>query len=339
MKIAIHHNKNSFSERWIAYCEAHQIPFRIVNCYSNSIIADLKGCDILMWHHNQSNPRDILFAKQLLFSLEQAGITVFPDFRTAWHFDDKVGQKYLLEAIGASLVPSYVFYDKEDAMKWAISTEFPKVFKLRGGAGSANVQLAGTRAAAIALIRQAFGKGFSQYNAWSNLKERWRKFRLGKATLRDVAKGFIRLGYPPQYAKMAGRETGYVYFQDFIPGNDSDIRVIVIDDKAFAIKRMVRQNDFRASGSGTILYDKKNFDPDTIRQSFELATQLGSQCLAIDYVYREKESLVVEISYGYTKEGYYRCEGYWDKELNWHEGTFDSQGWMIESVIKTQTKK
>ena len=36
------------------------------------------------------------------------------------------------------------------------------------------------------------------------------------------------------------------------------VRVIVINDKAFAIKRMVRKNDFRASGSGIIEYDKEN---------------------------------------------------------------------------------
>ncbi len=76
------------------------------------------------------NPRDILFAKQLLFSLEQSGIIVFPDFNTGWHFDDKVGQKYLLETIDAPLVPSYVFYSKKEALEWDEQTNFPKVFKL-----------------------------------------------------------------------------------------------------------------------------------------------------------------------------------------------------------------
>jgi glutathione synthase/RimK-type ligase-like ATP-grasp enzyme len=50
-------------------------------------------------------------------------------------------------------------------------------------------------------------------------------------------------------------EKNYVYFQDFIPQNDFDIRIIVIGKRAFAIKRMVRKGDFRASGSGNIKYD------------------------------------------------------------------------------------
>ena len=96
----------------------------------------MDDCDALMWHHFQTNPKAILFAKQLLFALEQSGKKVFPDFRTGWHFDDKLGQKYLLEAIDAPLVPSYVFYDKKEALEWVQKTDFPKVFKLRGGAGS-----------------------------------------------------------------------------------------------------------------------------------------------------------------------------------------------------------
>ena len=106
--------------------------------------------------------------------MQASGKKVFPDFNTMWHFDDKVGQKYLLEIIGAPLVPTWVFYDKHEALSWVDKTDFPKVFKLRGGAGSANVQLAHTKREAVKLIRKAFGRGFSQYNALGNLKERIR---------------------------------------------------------------------------------------------------------------------------------------------------------------------
>jgi hypothetical protein len=47
-----------------------KIPYKIVNCYDSDIIKNLKDCDALMWHHNHANPRDFLFAKELLFSLE-----------------------------------------------------------------------------------------------------------------------------------------------------------------------------------------------------------------------------------------------------------------------------
>ena len=107
MKIAIH-KSNGFSDRWIEYCKNNSIDYKIVDCYENDIISQLDDCRALMWHHNHINYKHTLFAKSLLFSLEIAGVKVFPNFNTAWHFDDKVGQKYLLEAIGAPLVKSYV---------------------------------------------------------------------------------------------------------------------------------------------------------------------------------------------------------------------------------------
>src|SRR5690554_3906527 len=164
MKIAIHHRPGSFSDRWIAYCEIQNISFKIVNCYESNIIEQLTDCDALLWHHHHGNYKDVLAAKPILFSLESAGINVFPDFRTVWHFDDKVAQKYLLEAINAPLVPSYVFYDKQEALQWANTTSYPKVFKLKGGAGSANVKLVKTYKEAKRLINKAFGKGFAQYD-------------------------------------------------------------------------------------------------------------------------------------------------------------------------------
>src|SRR5678815_2299667 len=101
MKLAIHHESPGFSIRWVKYCEENSIPYKIVSCYDSDIVEQLKDCDGLMWHWNQENYKGILFARQLTLSLEKIGKKVFPNVNTAWHHDDKVGQKYLLESIGA----------------------------------------------------------------------------------------------------------------------------------------------------------------------------------------------------------------------------------------------
>jgi len=334
MKIAIHNSNYGFHPRWIAYCEKNNLPFKQVNCSDNDIIEQLKDCDALMWHHSQNDPRSLILAKPLLFSLQQAGKFVFPDFHTAWHFDDKLGQKYLLEATDAPLVPTYVFYSKKAAIDWAQHTTFPKVFKLRGGAGSSNVRLIQKKTDAVKVIRKAFGKGFPNYNSWVNFKEVFRKKSLGKATNTDVFKGFARLFVKPEFSRLLGNEMGYALFQDFIPYNDHDIRVIVIGDKAFAIKRMVRKNDFRASGSGNIRYEKSNFSDEVIKLGFEIHQKLKGQCTAMDFIFDNGIPKVVEISYGFVPEGYDPCPGFWDKDLNWHDGKFDPYGWMVEEVLK-----
>lgn len=47
------------------------------------------------------------------------------------------------------------------------------------------------------------------------------------------------------------------------------------------------------------------------------------------------EPEIVEFCYGFSVEVYDPCPGYWDTELNWHEGKFNPQEWMLESLINT----
>ncbi len=331
--IAIHHSKDSYSTKWVEYCREHNIPYKLVNCYANSIINDLQGCTALMWHHSHINSKDIVFAKQLLFALQHAGIKVFPDFNTGWHFNDKLGQKFLLEVLNIPHANTNIFFSKKEALDWVNTTSFPKVFKLRTGASSSNVRLVTHKEQAVQLVHTAFEKGFAQYDALSNLKERYRKYKNGLTGFLDVLKGVARLLLPPASSVTAGRERGYIYFQDFIEGNTYDIRVIVIKNKAYAIKRMVRENDFRASGSGVIIYDKNQIDIPAIKVAFEAAAKINSQCIAFDIVFKEGQPLILEISFGVLTAGYEKCPGYWDSNLNWHESLFNPYGWMVQNLL------
>lgn len=337
MKIAIHHHiENSFSKHWIKYCSKKNIDFKIVNCYDNDIINQVSDCDALMWHHFHTSPKDLLAAKNILFSLEHSGIKVFPDFHTNWHFDNKLSQKYLFEALNVPLVPSYVFYDKKTAFTWIDNTSFPKVFKLKGGSGSRNVKLVRSKNQAKKLVKKSFGKGFSQFDRYGHLKERYRKFKLGKDTFLGILKGIRRIFVPTYFAKMAGREKGYAYFQDFIPNNDSDYRVIVINKKAIAIKRMVRENDFRASGSGEFYFERENFKDDIIKLAFDTSNKIKSQCCAFDFVYdSNNKPLIVEVSYGFATSGYDKCPGFWDDDLKFHKTFIHPYDWMVEEIINS----
>ncbi len=334
MKIAIHHREGSFSNRWIIYCEKNNIPYKVVNAFADNIIQQLEDCNALMWHHHHAHYKDVLTAKRILFALEHAGIKVFPDFKTAWHFDDKVAQKYLLEAIDAPIVPSYVFYDKKQALDWAANISYPKVFKLKGGAGSANVKLVNTERETIRLINKAFAKGFAQFDRFANLKEKIRKFKEGKETFKTVLKGLARLFITIDFARQQAPERGYVYFQDFIPNLDSDIRIQIIGERVFGLKRFVRENDFRASGSGNFIeFNENNIDKNILKVALSTKQKTQAQCLTIDFIYSDDEPLIVELSYGFPVKFYDNCSGYWDSSMNWHEGHFNPQEWMIEDFI------
>jgi len=334
IKIAIQYRNEDYTTGWIDYCEKNKISYKLVNCYGSDIIEQIKDCDALMWHFNHESPKDILFAKQLIYSLEMSGKIVFPDFRTCWHFDDKIGQKYLFESIKAPLVPSHVFYSLNDAIKWIRKAEFPKVFKLRGGSGSINVRLVRTRSHAVRLARKAFRSGFRLFNSSFSLKDRWLKYRQGKETLFGVVKSIVRLAFPPRYSHISGKERGYVYFQDFVPDNDHDIRLTYVDKKCYGLRRKVRDGDFRASGSENYDYDPDHIPEDAIEIVFDMAARLKLQTAAFDFVVYNGRPMIVEISYGSGTAPEYYHHGYWDHDMNYYPGKFDPYGWMVDNVLE-----
>jgi len=334
--IAIHHRKNSFSEQWIEYCESNKVAYKNVNCFSGNIIHDVEDCTALMWHWHHNDYKSTIFARQLTLSLELSGTKVFPDTNTAWHFDDKLGQKYLFDATGIPAIETHVFFDKSEALLWAERTSYPKVFKLRVGAGSEQVRLVNGLRDAKAMINKAFSGGFAKRNRKNLLSERVWHFRRDK-TLKsffNISRGVARLLIPTKIEQDFPPEKNYVYFQDFIPDNDHDIRVIVIGHRAFAIKRLVRGNDFRASGSGKIIHDPDQIPHKCLTMAFEAVNALKTQCLALDFVFIGKSPLVVELSYAFSVRGYQDCPGYWDQDLNWFEGKFIPEHFMIEDILQ-----
>ena len=333
MKIAIHPIKKSFSDWWIQYCIEHEIDYKLVNCYDSNIISQLKGCDALMWHFHHANAKDYLMAKQLLLAVSLTGLKVFPDFNTVWHFDDKIAQKYLLESIGAPLAPTFVFYSKNDALNWIKQTSFPKVFKLRGGAGAVNVELVKSENQAGKLVNIAFGRGF-KHNSLIPLSETWSKYKQNQINLTTLAKAVLRQFVETEFSKTYGRAKSYVYFQDFISGNSFDTRIYVINNKAFATIRYNRKNDFRASGSGLKSLDPNLVSKEAIIEAFKISERLSLQCCAYDFVMKEDKPYLLEISYGFGERE--NKGGYWDRDLVWHEGRFNPYGWMVDEVLRQE---
>lgn len=334
--IAIQSTPGGFSDRWIEYFNQRSVSYRIVDCYRSDILQQLVGCQGLMWHWPHHDQKAALFARQLTFSLELAGLRVFPDSATSWHYDDKLGQKYLLEAVGLPAVPTHAFFDRTQALQWASSTSYPKVFKLRGGAGAENVRLVRDAGQARILIRRAFGRGIKQKSRLYLLRERLWHVRRDRTlkSLWNVWRGVARLMIPTADERAGGVERHYAYFQDFIPNNDHDIRVVVIGRRAFAIKRMTRDGDFRASGSGHLIYDPDAIPKVCVKAAFEAAQRLKTQCVALDFVFQEGEALIVEISYAFASAAYLACPGYWDGDLNWHESSVVPEHFMAEDFVR-----
>lgn len=335
MVIAIHDKPGSFSDRWIEYCRTNGVSHKIVNCHATDIMSQLRGCDALMWEWENLSQSDVLAGERVLRSVEAMGLRVFPDSATCWHYDDKVAQKYLLEAVDAEMVPSYAFYSLETALAWVNETTFPKVFKLARGSGSLNVFLLRTREAAQKVCRQAFSSGFKPISGLAgDFTTRVRKHRRKGDFLPLLKRLPTTLASVIQFNRTIPRERGYAYFQDFIPGNTTDTRVTIIGDRAFAFTRGVRPNDFRASGSGQIDYDMSRIDPRCVEIAFETVRRLKTQSLAFDFVkVPTGQPLIVEISYCYLAEAVHACPGHWDSHAQWHEGPMWPQDAILDDLL------
>ena len=99
-------------------------------------------------------------ARAIMRVIEQEyDIPCFPNVRTAWMFDDKIREYYLMQAHGFPMIKSWIFWEEKDALHWADDATLPVVFKLAGGAGARAVVLVTERRQLLKLIRQMFHHG------------------------------------------------------------------------------------------------------------------------------------------------------------------------------------
>ncbi len=345
MKIAIHPDKfkiQSYSDKWKQFLKERNVEVKDVNLWEHDSIEKVKDCDGVMWRWNQSEPDKA--AIKILTSIEKyLKIPTFPSTNSTWHYDDKVSQKYVFAATDTPTPETWVFWHKEDALKWVEEASFPKVFKLSAGASSNNVILVKDKQQAISLIHEMFGNGLCSDQNLSGISSGHKKkpvnFRRLFSSIANVAKiefeHSIDKYYQPLLFPKFALQRGYCYFQEFLPGNEYDTRITIIGNRAFCFRRFNRKDDFRASGSGNIDFDPGKIDRKMIKIGFEVSEKLGFECMAYDFIYKNKIPCIVEISYTFADWAVQKCPGHWDRNFNWIEGSM----WPEEAQVIDFLKK
>ena len=296
--------RQSYSDRWFELAAEYGIATRKVDLYAPEPLKQIEGCDALMWRFGYNTP-ERPFAKRLVQAIEHGlGIPVFPSSRSAWHFEDKIAQAYLLGAAGIPTPRTWVFWTRADAEAFCAAATYPLVLKLAAGYRASNVRLLHSPEEARYWIARMFGSGVYELGRpapKSPLERIYREARAAAKTLlrRDVAREKNEL------------QRGYMYLQEFLPGNEFDTRVTVIGNRAFAYRRLNRPDDFRASGSGRPVWNPAEIDQQFVRIAFDVAQRLGTQSVAIDGLKRGREHVVGEISYTYVSWMVKECPGHW----------------------------
>lgn len=342
MKIAIHYHddahKDSFSRRWVEELIKRNVEVLKLDFRCSSIINQIKDCSGAMWHWFHI-PDDKQAAPKILDAIEFGlGIPVFPNINTRWHYDEKVSQHYLFDAIKAPKIQSWVFWKYEEALKFIEQCKYPIIFKLSVGASSANVLKLNSYSEAKDILDKLFFKGFYAYtiNEFEQQPVSIRKpikTRL-KEAIKYIVKSINSEDSEPSIPWYYLIQKNYAYFQEFLPGNPYDIRITVIGNRAFGFIRYNRPKDFRASGSGNIDYDISKIPIDAVKIAHQISKENKFQSMAYDFLFDTTGKVRLnEVSYCYVNELVYNCPGFWDRELKWHEGHIWPEEAQVEDFL------
>jgi glutathione synthase/RimK-type ligase-like ATP-grasp enzyme len=313
-----------------------------IDLRKNNSLDKIRKCDGLMCHLIHS-PDDKQLASKVLNVIEfDLKIPVYPNFFSRWHYDEKVAQFYLLKALNAPRAKTWVFWTKQEAIKYAKNAIYPIIFKLSAGAGSANVIKVNNYCQAHELINKNFDHGFFPYTI-NEFKKNYMQLLpliLNLKHLKSSINYLLLNQYPPlPYYFQA--QKNYIYFQEFIPNNQYDIRITVIGNRAFGFIRYNRKGDFRASGSGKLDTNPKNIPLEAIKTCHDLAVKGRFQTMAFDLLKNNQGKYVVsEISYCYVNGAVASCPGFWDRKLKWHNTSMWPEQAHVEDFIHfVKTKK
>lgn len=112
--------------------------------------------------------------------------------------------------------------------------------------------------------------------------------------LKDQIKPYLKKIYPNYRKKSHYRRK--IVIQNFIEGLSEDYKVLIFWDKVYVLKRQVRKNDFRASGSGIF-----NFVDDIPSNLLDFAEEVfanfRSPFISMDIAYKDSNCHLIEFQF------------------------------------------
>lgn len=292
-------------EKYRKFLEHNRFQYEFLEIDRRDWIERVKKYDLILWHP-YGDPSTLDNAKSKIFFMEKhLGKKCYPPYREIWYYEDKVRLAYLFELHDLPLVKTFITNDRKEAMDFIKEAKYPFVSKIRTGAGSRGVELIPNRKAAEKFVKAVFNRGRDTY--WSYLKQK-----------------------------------GYVYFQEYVPDLDYDLRVIVVGNRYQGYYKMTPEKDFRASGAGII--EKMAIPDEALDIARRVKESFKANTIAVDMIYCDNESKfkIIETSIFVQirtarqlivdgVSGYYE---YADGKYTFKKGNFWTQEWTLEEVMK-----
>lgn len=296
------------------------IAYHHAGLVDGSSLADLKTGDVAIfrWAANEFHAR---IMQLVVPALERRGVVCIPRWNELWYFNDKVAVAQSLSDAGVRTPRTKVFYTLEGLVADAKHWSFPVVLKDSIGAGGSGVFLVHSEEALIAqAARRFFSRGvlFDARGMWT----RKGLLRVGKQFAKNGPLRFLRKVAPRLLGDLPWSPSGLVaplVLQEYVPGQEGDVRVTIIGHRAFYFRRANRPKDFRASGSGNIDFSQEGAGP-FVAAGFACARALGVHTVAIDFLVMNGEPVAIEISPEFVCEAVQATPGFWNRKGEFIEG-------------------
>jgi glutathione synthase/RimK-type ligase-like ATP-grasp enzyme len=222
--------------------------------------------------HMHHHPAVRTFHKRMMELMSvNPDLIMIPDYRSARLYDDKMAQARELKRW---MPRTRLFYTPNSARFALPNIPLPFVSKTAEGASAHNVRLVSTYDEARLEIKRAFSD----------------------------------LGIKCHYEQA---QHGYLLWQDFIPGNAGDVRIIAIGSKRLLLRRGNRRDRAMASGSGN-LKPIQNLNDTGLLAALDAANEFfaaeGFKWCGVDLVHDASGKwFILEMTSSWTLHGYYEC--------------------------------
>lgn len=226
----------------------------------------LKQDDIVIYT-SSAEPNIRAYIRDVMYFVEKK-CKIIPRYELLLAHENKGFQQLCRDQYGfGNLKGGYVF-DVDNLPNY-----FPFVYKNVTGAGSSGVSLVRSQADVERIRKRDFRPGMKR-----------RAINLARR-LKLTEKEYQIYGY---------RHKGFnlSVYQQFIPDLSCDYKVLVFFDKIFVLRRRVRKNDFRASGSGMFTFEKPPVE--LLDFASDIFSRLGSPYASLDIAVKGSEAYLIE---------------------------------------------
>ncbi|MBK6267065.1 hypothetical protein JKA74_18620 [Marivirga sp. S37H4] len=244
------------------------------------------------------------YIEDIIYAINLQGGIIIPSFKYLKAHHNKVFMELLRDITkieGVEHSHSKKYGTLEEFLSDSNRIEFPVVIKSAAGTMSKTVRKAENFNDAIKAIK-FLSRTF-------NVKE----------ALKSILKKVIRNHYTPK-----SNYRNKFIVQPLIEGLDGDFKVLIFEGpKIFLVKRSLKRNDFRASGSGLISYDY-DLDSELLDTCMKIYNSFNTPFISIDLAKKNEEYFLIEfqfIMFGTTvleksKWFFTKNNGQWVKEIS-----------------------